>query len=258
MSAIQATALPATIDEVIRELEAIIAQCSRVNDCAGYFPVLYHRTTCHVRDRIAAYHFDDGARMERLDVIFANRYITAWRQYQSGQPCTASWLTAFEATRHKPMMVLQHLLLGMHAHINLDLGIAAAACMHGYALQDIRRDFDAINNILSDMVAEVQERLLRINPLMRLLPLNSTDADELLVNFSIQTARQGAWAFASRLTGLQGADYESCIATRDRRIAELGRHIARPRGWMLQTAVRTIAAFERGRPALIMAELGRL
>src|SRR5262245_42369321 len=68
-----------SIGEVIDRLSAII-QWSVVNDSRlGYFPALYRKVTAGVRDGIQQGAFDDGRRMERLDVIFANRYLEALR-----------------------------------------------------------------------------------------------------------------------------------------------------------------------------------
>ena len=84
--------------------------------------------------------FDDGERMERLDVIFANFYIDAFEQYQNNQVITRSWKFAFETSERWWPIVLQHLLLGMNAHINLDLGVAAARTSPGDAIQELENE----------------------------------------------------------------------------------------------------------------------
>lgn len=120
-------AVPATtIDDVIQQLTAIVEWSKQNNARMGYFAALYRKVTIQVKKGIQENYFDNGPRMERLDVIFANRYIQACYQYQTGQTPTQSWVRAFNATQHWWPIVLQHLLLGMNAHINLDLGIAAA------------------------------------------------------------------------------------------------------------------------------------
>ena len=43
----------------------------------GYFATLYRKVTIQVKKGIADNFFDDGPRMERLDVILANRYTQA-------------------------------------------------------------------------------------------------------------------------------------------------------------------------------------
>src|SRR6202008_4811607 len=95
-------------------------------DRAGYFAALYYKVTSRVRDGIHNGEFEDGARMEKLDVLFASRYLDAYTKWRNGQQPSLSWQTAFESTKRSSVLVLQHLLLGMNAHINLDLGIAAA------------------------------------------------------------------------------------------------------------------------------------
>ena len=120
-----------TIEEVIIILDKIIEDCKATASRLGYFATLYRKMTLGVSEGIRKGIFEDGARMERLDVVFANRYLDAYSKYTSGQKPTRSWQTAFDATQSDKLTVFQHLLLGMNAHINLDLGIAAAAISTG-------------------------------------------------------------------------------------------------------------------------------
>ena len=82
--------------------------------------------------------------MEKLDVIFANRYIKAYYQYQTQQPTSKSWEAAFVEADNYWIIVLQHLLLGMNAHINLDLGIAAAQISPKDEIHSLQNDFNTI------------------------------------------------------------------------------------------------------------------
>ena len=91
---------------------------------------MYRRVTAEVKRRIEAGEFDDGPRMERFDVLFARRYLDAWAQHERGEVPTGVWALAFAAGERWRPVVLQHLLLGMNAHINLDLGIVAAVVGH--------------------------------------------------------------------------------------------------------------------------------
>src|SRR5438132_477142 len=114
-----------TIDDILLQLEDIITESIRTNNRAGYFAALYYKVTASVKEGIAGGRFENGPRMERLDVIFASRYLDALNAWKNGGPVTGSWRAAFEATKKSSLLVLQQLLLGMNAHINLDLGIAA-------------------------------------------------------------------------------------------------------------------------------------
>ena len=115
--------LPATIDEVIAQLEKIITWCEINNNCAGYFAVLYYKVTCKVKEGINNKDFEDGVRMEHLDVAFASRYLDAFYSWIAGKQTTNSWQVAFDSVSENTSLVLQHLLLGMNPHINLDLGL---------------------------------------------------------------------------------------------------------------------------------------
>ena len=84
---------------MIGRLDAIINGCIATGDRLGYFPALYNRVTIAVRDAIRHGQFQNGPRMERLDVTFANRYITAYDEYRDGQRPTSAWLQAFEAAK---------------------------------------------------------------------------------------------------------------------------------------------------------------
>lgn len=76
--------LPTTIDGVIEELDRTIATARRDESRLGYFPALYRKVTASVQQGIADGRFEDGDRMERLDIIFANRYLEAIGKHRAG------------------------------------------------------------------------------------------------------------------------------------------------------------------------------
>ena len=96
----------------------------RESDRRGWFSALYRQTTRAVRDRTAAGAFDDPERMGRFVERFAARYLEPLRAHHDGRPVPRCWRTAFEAGGDH--LILQHLLLGMNAHVNLDLAVVAA------------------------------------------------------------------------------------------------------------------------------------
>lgn len=225
--------MPATtIDEVLSELEVIIADSAEKGLRAGYFATLYHQVTSKVKEGIARNDFQDGARMEKLDVLFANRYLEALHQWKNKLPLTDSWRVAFEAAEKSGGLVIQHLLLGINAHINLDLGIAAVETIQAGQIQDIHKDFDAINAILGAMTYEVIHDINRISPLLSLIGKHSHNTESLLVQFSIGNARDGAWCFAEELCQKTGSEYTACIAQRDKDIATLANSLVKSRGFI--------------------------
>ena len=134
-------AIPATnINEVITELDTIVAKCLTENSKMGLFAALYRKVTLRVKEGIAAGRFDDGNRMERFDVLFANRYLEAYCAHCGGEQLTSSWQITFRATKNPSLFMIQHLFAGMNSHISLDLGIAAAKTAEGKPLSEMERD----------------------------------------------------------------------------------------------------------------------
>ena len=72
----------AAIDAVISRLEATMQECIREKNKAGLFTALYHKVTCKVKEALLAGEFEDAERMEKLDTIFAARYIEAWEGWR--------------------------------------------------------------------------------------------------------------------------------------------------------------------------------
>ena len=105
---------------------------------------------------------------------------------------------AFRAAHAWRPTVLQHLLLGMNAHINLDLGIACAEIAPGKDIVELETDFKQINAVFAGLIQTVQERLNRVSPLYRFVDDVGGAADRAVINFSIGRAREEAWRFATR------------------------------------------------------------
>jgi hypothetical protein len=217
-----------TIADVLAQLDEIIDTTHSKGSRLGYFAALYRRVTAGVARGIASGDFDDGARMEAFDVRFARRYLDAYEAYGRGEPLTESWRVCFDATLDRAPIVLQHLVLGMNAHINLDLGVAAARSAPGAELPSLRGDFDRINDLLESMVDAVQTDLAQVWPLLRPLDWLAGRKEERLAGFSIRVARDHAWRFAELLASQERSEQEASIAGVDRWIALFGRTLHRP------------------------------
>jgi hypothetical protein len=187
-----------TIQEVLDRLDAEIEAAVRSRSRNAFFSCLYRSVTRRVLDGIHSGRFEDGPRMERLDVVFANRYLAALHAYQRNEETSRCWQVTFDAARLGRLVILQHLLLGMNAHINLDLGIAAAEVAPGASLTALRRDFDEINRLLSEMLDDVQDRLAGVSPWIGLLDRVGARSDETICSFCITGARDLAWRWAER------------------------------------------------------------
>jgi hypothetical protein len=204
----------ATIADVLARLDVILEQSLAAGDRRGFFAAVYKRVTLAVRDGIAAGDFEDGPRMERLDVVFANRYLDAYDAYARGERPTRAWQRTFDAARDDDVLVLQHLLLAMNTHITLDLGIAVLDVAPGAAMPSLERDFDRINGILATLVGTVEDELTSIvgrweapvGALLALLEADAHGADRSVAMLIMRQARASAWRFATGLSALSVVD----------------------------------------------------
>ncbi|MEM9951611.1 MAG: DUF5995 family protein [Chloroflexota bacterium] len=214
------------IDEVITIMDSIIQDTMQTNSRLGYFASLYRTVTIVVRDECNLGLFEDNDRMRKLDTIFANRYFEAYDYYkqQIGTP-SACWTASFEMEADRNLLLLQHLLLGMNAHIALDLGIATAEVADGRMDESLKRDFYRLNHILTTLIDVVQGEIAEASPLIHHLDRWAWRADETVVSYGINIARDAALEFAEELIQLPRSQWEGAIRRKDNEVAEMSRNL---------------------------------
>ncbi len=218
---------PDTIDGVVEALTDIVDDCIDRSSRLGYFAALYRKVTMAVRDDIdRGGVFDDDGRMERLDVAFAGRYLDAYHAHRRGDPCSRSWQAAFDAASSRRLIIVQNLLLGINAHINLDLGAAAVEVSPGNQLAGLRGDFDRINDVLAFLSGSALADIDELSPWLALLNRVGGRSERAIISFSIDVARREAWRFAETLA--PAAATEELMARRDGETAELANLILHP------------------------------
>jgi hypothetical protein len=229
-----------TIDEVLAELDQVIHWAREEKSRLGYFATLYRNVTLKVKEGIAAGIFEDGARMERFDVTFANRYLAALQNFRAGQNISKCWLVSFQTSSHWWPIILQQLLVGMNAHINFDLGIAAQSVAPGSALPSLQPDFNRINDILGNMINKVRSDIEAVSPWIRLLDRYASQSEDRLVNFSLGKARMSAWLVANMINSTPTDKLGRELEILDDGVAKLGVLIANPREWLISIGLRVI------------------
>lgn len=234
-----------TIEEVIEVLDLIIEDAKKNQSPKGYFAALYRKVTVDIKQGIENDAFENGFRMEKLDVIFANRYLEAHRKYYQGQKLSECWKVAFDNSVKYSPIVLQHLLWGINAHINLDLGIAVVETASGESIYNLKNDFDKINELLANLVEEVEQDLSDIWPTLKYILTFLGKIDDFLINFSMKTARDGAWKFTTKLSLATAEERRKMILERDSKIAKIADYI-NPPGIISKLIFRFIRIKEKG------------
>jgi Family of unknown function (DUF5995) len=247
-----------TIDEVIAHLDDIIARARIDKSRLGLFAALYRNVTIKVKEGIQHGLFEDGPRMERLDVTFASRYLSALEAFRAGEQASKCWLVAFEAAATWRPIILQHLLLGMNAHINFDLGIAAAQVAPGDQLPGLQHDFNQINDILTGMVQRVRDNVEELSPWIHLLDHIDPKAGTAVINFSLEKARANAWNVATRLASLNESQQIAQLEVMDTSVWALGHLIWQPLGFLFKQGLVVIRVRESSDVPRIIDVLGQI
>ena len=197
----------ATIRQVVDALETVIAWSIEASSRLGYFAALYKRVTIAVGVAVAEGKFEDGARLERLDTAFANRYFDALNGHfhpdRFRRP-THSWQVTFDAASRPEPILAQHMFAGVNAHIGLDLGIAAEAICPGPKLITLHEDFNRINAVLASQVTGVVEDINELSPVLAALYASLKKEQIHLINETVQGYRDSAWRFAAVLAATPG------------------------------------------------------
>jgi hypothetical protein len=239
---------PTTVPEVIAQLRTVEASARRT-DGVVCFARLYREVTEAVSADLARSSFADPPFLERLDVVFANLFFSAFETYRS-DPVSApsAWKPLFAARSRRGIAPLQFAFAGMNAHINRDLPVAlVAACEElGVELQSgspQHEDFEVVNGLLVRIEARVKASYLTgpVATLDRILH-RFDRIDDVVAMWQVRRAREAAWTNAEALWTLRGEaglrlEFVSAL---DRMVGFAGRGLLLPADTLLRRVVRAL------------------
>uniref|UniRef100_UPI003D91CBBD DUF5995 family protein n=1 Tax=Gordonia sp. B7-2 TaxID=3420932 RepID=UPI003D91CBBD len=235
-----------TIDDVVAALDGILEWAGAEASRLGYFAALYKRITLAVGKAIDDGAFDDGPRLERLDVAFAARYFDAFNGYFHPSECpkpTRSWRTTFDHASDVKPIVVQHMLSGITSHIVLDLGIAALDVTGQRGLRAVKHDFDVINAVLASQINGVVADINDISPALADIYAVLRDNQIFVINQAIKALRDSAWRFATVLALEPSFARRPTILARDIQVSRQCASVFDPPGivGVLDAAIKAIA-----------------
>ena len=144
----------------------------------------------------------------------------------------------------KDITVIQNILLGMNAHINLDLSIAAYQTMAGQTITDLQNDYNKVNDILESLINEMEEKISNTSTLFFLFDWMGGKSDEAIMDFSMRKARDFAWINAVALSLTHESEIDAKLKNHDKIVFEIGQRINKPKSRFLNMALRIIHYFE--------------
>jgi hypothetical protein len=206
------------------------------NDGVAWFNKLYLRVTERIQERKDQGAFQSPGFLERLDVVFADLYFSAYEAFEAGDTDAVSkaWAPLFEARGKSAIAPIQFALAGMNAHINYDLpvGLVEVCTQLGLKIEGDtphHADFENVNQLLE----EVQEDVKHWFATGFVAELDHTfgRVDDVLAIWSMARARDQAWTTAGILSALgDGFLKRRFLSAQGRLVGAYGRGLLLPIG----------------------------
>jgi hypothetical protein len=160
---------PTNVDEALTALKTVAERLRQAGDARAAFPDIYSIITRKVAEQV---HRKDGIFKEpqwisRLAGRFCERYLETlrWSLEQRPQDCDA-WSAAYACSAATRTIPVQHVLLGLSAHINFDLALGIYETIlevdHEVSPEMLARykhDHDQVNALLLASIPEAFEHL---------------------------------------------------------------------------------------------------
>ncbi len=196
-----------SVAEVAERLEQIEKYCRRRRDPRGIFATAYLQITRAIEAEIVRNRFRDNEWVARYLVRFGNLYRQALLAYERKDYglVPRAWRIAFDTACAGRGLVIQHLLLGINAHINYDLALTLEAVGIDPDRQDKYADHTHVNDILEAATDQLKSSVSGMYaPVLERLDWIGGRIDDELARFSIERARDHAWSFAVALQAAKG------------------------------------------------------
>jgi hypothetical protein len=192
-----------SVDGTRRRLGELLEAFEAREDRRSMFLTVYSRVTGAVGDRIDRGGFEDPGWVADYLVAFANLYREAVHDFETGDldALADPWQIAFEAAEQEGYHALQHVALGINAHINYDLALALHEVGVCSDRARKRTDHVAVTDVLRRLVDENQDRLAeKYDPGIAAIDESLGDLDELFSILAIDECRDSAWRTAVALS----------------------------------------------------------
>jgi hypothetical protein len=217
------------------------------NDRRAIFVGAYLTITSALDEAIQAGEFKDGPWVRNYLLHFARLYIEALRAFERGEleHVPSAWRVAFELSARGEGMVIQHLLLGVNAHINHDLALALWRAGIDPDRPMRYDDHTGVNEVLKRAVNALQDHVERVySPALRFLDEVFGQWDEEFSCLMVDKARETAWNHCLDLVEC-GCEEDQAVVLRriDDHAGAFARLIAEPHSSPLNLILAMRTAF---------------
>ena len=191
-------------------MRRLIDTWRRTADRRAIFLDCYSRMTANMLLALEQGAFQDAAWVEELLHRFAGYYFDALTCYeQDGASAPLVWQIVHDTTRQTGVHALQHLLLGVNAHINYDLVLTLVDLLdhewtsHSEAMRALRfADHCHVNRVIARTIDAVQDDVLEpCDPALDHVDRWLGRLDEWLIARLIARWRHEVWHNAAAILG---------------------------------------------------------
>lgn len=162
---------PTSVDEALAALDTVAGRLQADGNTLAAFPDIYGIITRKVAEQIAR---PDGMFLEsgwvsRLAGRFCERYLETlrWSTERRPQDCDA-WGSTYACSSMRRTLPVQHVMLGLSAHINFDLALGIYETIREFGHADdaeqmarYKHDHDAVNALLLASLPEAFDHLVQ-------------------------------------------------------------------------------------------------
>lgn len=193
--------------DIIDQMKLQTRTWQAAGDHRAIFLECYTLMTANMLRAIDGGRFNDGVWAKELLLRFADYYFIALDAYGcTDKDCVTVWTYAHDCSCEKDLHVLQHLLLGINAHINYDLVLSLVdllepewAQLSAEEREKRYADHCLVNEVIAATIDTVQEEVVeRHDPRMDIIDRLFGRLDERLLSALINRWRQGVWDNAMR------------------------------------------------------------
>lgn len=183
-------------------MRAQAAAWRKAGDHRSLFLACYATMTEAMLDNLAAGRFRDPAWVRILLDRFADYYFDALDAYETGAgSLPLVWKLAHDQSRLEKLHVLQHIMLGINAHINYDLVLTmhellrpAWPGLDERDRADRRADHETVNEVIAETIDRVQDEVIEgESPVMDVVDKLMGRMDEWLLAELIRSWRREVW-----------------------------------------------------------------
>jgi hypothetical protein len=222
----------ASAEEAVAGLTALEEAFRLSNDRRAVFVGAYITITSAMQQSISTGQFEDNEWVGQYLLQFVRLYMEALNAFDRGdlEHVPSAWRIAFDLSARGEGSVIQHLLLGVNAHINHDLAVALLRAGIDPDRPIRYNDHTGVNDVLKRTVNALQDHVERLySPALHFLDELLGQWDEEFACLMVDRARETAWRHCLALVECS-CDEDRAVVLRniDDHAGALAELIARP------------------------------